>query len=76
MSEKAGDPNNSRPSTSSSTAQEENVRHSNGGSQIVGEPDSNHEDVEKIVPGHEFDMDLQSVCRALWTMMMLMMRCG
>lgn len=65
MSEKASDKGRSRPSTSSSTMREEHPGHSRGSEDIIGESDSNHEDVEKQVPGHEFDMDLQSVCHVL-----------
>lgn len=63
MSEKVDDEQGaSRPSTASSKAREdEQPRLSNESDGITGLPDSSHEDVEKQIPGHEFDMDLQSL---------------
>ncbi|KAH8202166.1 hypothetical protein TruAng_003641 [Truncatella angustata] len=63
MSDKAEEKGGSRRSTSSSTAQEEYQRYSHEAGELHGEPDSNHEDVEKAVPGHEFDMEMQNAHR-------------
>lgn len=61
MAEKMDEKSHSCPSTASSTVQEERVRHSREDDEVHGEPDPNHEDVERIVPGHALDMELQSV---------------
>lgn len=66
MSEKVDDEQGaSRPSTASSKAREHQPRLSHESDSITGLPDSSHEDVEKQIPGHEFDMDLQSLHSAV-----------
>ncbi|KAM0819225.1 putative Major facilitator superfamily (MFS) profile domain-containing protein [Seiridium cardinale] len=64
MSDKTEEKRPSRPSTLASTLEdeeEERARRSQDSQDVIGGvPDSNHEDVEKTIPGHEFDMELQA----------------
>ncbi|KAI0127931.1 major facilitator superfamily transporter multidrug resistance [Xylariales sp. AK1849] len=64
MSEKEEKGEHSRPPTGSSTARDDDARRqSQQGSEAGDASDVDHEDIERIVPGHELDMELQSARR-------------